>query len=268
MFGALLPSRQIQTLTPLTPTTYTLLIPPLPTFTHLVVFLLPDALLPPDTAAAVYIRFPGSANSEFRFLGAIGNEKPSAIFRVRDGRGEGGGEGGGFEGGGMGNGGGGGEDEMVDEEEGSGLGGANGAGAGAGKGGIGGGEEDIALGIAIEPLSQVLASLASLQTSSSSSVLPAPPTATPSSSTALTKLPPQQPSPPASAAVTTKVLARRIIRNAFNFLASFAGTMTVVEGREVEVVPLRAFRDWWAKFERGVEADPGFLERDDGEGDG
>jgi protein Hikeshi len=55
----------------------------------------------------------------------------------------------------------------------------------------------------------------------------------------------------------TKLLAQRIIKNAFNFLASFAGG----SGGQ-EVVPLKSFQDWWTKFERRVENDPGFLERD------
>ncbi len=57
---------------------------------------------------------------------------------------------------------------------------------------------------------------------------------------------------------TTLVLAQRIIRNAFNFLASFSG-----QAGQVEVVPLRAFEEWWRKFESRVRSDPGFLERDD-----
>lgn len=57
---------------------------------------------------------------------------------------------------------------------------------------------------------------------------------------------------------STLVLAQRIIRNAFNFLAGFSGT-----AGQVEVVPLKAFEDWWRKFESRVRSDPGFLERDD-----
>ncbi|KAK1834165.1 hypothetical protein QBC39DRAFT_32379 [Podospora conica] len=60
--------------------------------------------------------------------------------------------------------------------------------------------------------------------------------------------------------VTTLVLAQRIIKNAFNFLASFSGT-TGAGG--VEVVPLRAFEEWWKKFEARISSDPGFLERDE-----
>lgn len=57
---------------------------------------------------------------------------------------------------------------------------------------------------------------------------------------------------------STLVLAQRIIKNAFNFLASFSGT-----AGQVEVVPLKAFEEWWRKFEGRVRSDPGFLERDD-----
>ena len=56
----------------------------------------------------------------------------------------------------------------------------------------------------------------------------------------------------------TIVLAQRIIKNAFNFLASFSGN--VAGG--IEVVPLKSFEDWWKKFEGKVKHDPGFLERD------
>lgn len=58
--------------------------------------------------------------------------------------------------------------------------------------------------------------------------------------------------------IDTVVLAQRIIKNAFNFLASFSGNL---EGG-TEVVPLKAFEEWWKKFEGRVRSDPGFLERD------
>ena len=59
-------------------------------------------------------------------------------------------------------------------------------------------------------------------------------------------------------AIDTVTLAQRIIKNAFNFLASFSGNL---DGG-VEVVPLKAFEEWWKKFEGRVRSDPGFLERD------
>jgi protein Hikeshi len=58
--------------------------------------------------------------------------------------------------------------------------------------------------------------------------------------------------PPSVTSVSTKVLAQRIIGNAFNFLASFGS----------DVIPLKAFEEWWKKFERKIEMDPTFLERE------
>lgn len=58
---------------------------------------------------------------------------------------------------------------------------------------------------------------------------------------------------------STQVLAQRIIQNAFNFLSGFSGT---VGAGGVEVVPLKAFQEWWRKFENKVRNDPTFLERE------
>ncbi len=87
---------------------------------------------------------------------------------------------------------------------------------------------DITLGISIEPLASIQTQLAALQSEQQQST------------TTAAKPPPD-----------TKALAQRIIENAFNFLASFGS----------DTVPLRAFEEWWRKFERRVERDPGFLER-------
>ncbi|KAF4462437.1 hypothetical protein FALBO_10768 [Fusarium albosuccineum] len=57
---------------------------------------------------------------------------------------------------------------------------------------------------------------------------------------------------------STVVLAQRIIQNAFNFLSSFSGA---AGPGGIEVVPLKAFEDWWRKFESRVRADPSFLEK-------
>lgn len=64
----------------------------------------------------------------------------------------------------------------------------------------------------------------------------------------------------------TVLLAQRIIKNAFNFLASFSGNIPVPGSnglQGVEVVPLQKFHEWWNKFEAKIKNDPGFLERDD-----
>lgn len=89
---------------------------------------------------------------------------------------------------------------------------------------------DIVLGVSIEPAAQVNAQLANVNQRSSS----------------LAKL-----NSTSGSKVTTKLLAQRIIGNAFNFLASFGS----------DTVPLKAFQDWWTKFEKKVELDPTFLER-------
>ena len=98
----------------------------------------------------------------------------------------------------------------------------------------------VTVGISIEPAATVAAQLETLKTAAVSAE-------TPSTALVRVKHPP-----------STTVLARRIIKNAFNFLASFAGG----EGGK-EVVPLKSFQEWWNKFERRIEVDPAFLERDD-----
>jgi len=203
MFGVILPGRPCLTnLVTVSPNQFAFTFPSTPHFSHIVVFMLPGSSFPPDAAAAVYIQVSGQ--SEFKLLGAIGNEKQSAIFRVnlpgskvnREVE----------------------PDSMMD----------------AAPAAEGQPMAIVNLGISVEPAANIQSQLAALQTEGSSSM-------------ALVKR-----SPP------TKVLAQRIINNAFNFLASFAGA---AGGQEV--VPLKSFQDWWIKFERKIENDPGFLERDD-----
>jgi len=98
---------------------------------------------------------------------------------------------------------------------------------------------DLILGIDIESASSVAQQMAALTNNQNSA------------SRALTL--PRQQKP------DTLLLAQRIIKNEFNFLASFSGN---VGDGGVEVVPLKAFEDWWRKFEGRVRSDPGFLERD------
>jgi hypothetical protein len=205
------------------PTKFAFTFPASPKFNHLVVFFLPGTVLPPDTAAAIYLQTPSSNPTpngpEFQFLGAIGNEKPSAIFKVGSG----------------------GnqprlteaqqEDEMLDEDS-----------TPSRDTSVG----QVVLGISIEPAQSVAAQMAALSAQRQSST---------TTSTDLVRLPPQQKQ------ITTKVLAQRVIGNAFNFLASFAESDPSKRGEEV--IPLKSFRDWWTKFERRIEIDPTFLERED-----
>jgi protein Hikeshi len=206
------------------PTKFVFTFPSNPRFNHIVVFFLPGTILPPDAAAAIYIQLPERKRTptgpQFKFLGAIANEKPSAIFRIgpeaRDNQlpqmnAEG-------------------DDDMLDEDPSSLRSSSN---------------DTATLGISIEPAQSVAAQIAALNSPGNGLNSP----------TALARQTPQQKE------TVAKILAQRIITNAFNFLASFAESDSKKGGEEV--VPLKTFRDWWLKFERRVEMDPGFLERED-----
>ncbi|KAL2862325.1 OPI10 family protein [Aspergillus lucknowensis] len=104
----------------------------------------------------------------------------------------------------------------------------------------------VTLGISIEPVQVVAPQVAALEAESGNNKS--------GGSTELVRQTQQK-------GISTKVLAQRIIGNAFNFLASFAGSDPSGGGQEV--VPLKAFQDWWTKFERRVNVDPTFLERED-----
>ncbi|OJD22043.1 hypothetical protein ACJ73_06617 [Blastomyces percursus] len=256
MFSVVLPSRPCLTdVVPLSsdPTVpannFAFTFPALPKFSHIVIFLLPGVVLPPDTAAAVYIQFPkdlilnptnsttaNNAVPEFKFLGAIANEKPSAIFRVsfpsarrRTEAEE--------------------EDEMMDE----------GATAPVNSAEINP-NATITLGITIESVQAVASKMAALQNQGQNQLQRS---SFPSSADLVKMSVGQQGAGAVTklAAPSTKTLAQRIIGNAFNYLASFAATDPRAPGEEV--VQLRVFRDWWTKFESRIDADPGFLERPD-----
>lgn len=123
-FGVIVSGRPVITDAQIiSPTQVAYQIPSTPSFSHIVVFLLPGTTLPEGTAAAVYAQLPGT--SEFKLLGAIAPSKPSAIFKVRNGN---------AAGGGLGD-----EDAMIDEA-------ANNA-------------APLALGISLEPAAQVAAAL-------------------------------------------------------------------------------------------------------------
>ena len=217
-FGLLLPSRPVLVNpTVISPSQYAFTLPSMPSFSHIVAFLLPGTTLPDGTLAGVYILLPGTP--AFRFLGAIGTEKQSAIFRVSGG-GSVGSDGDAVR-----------VNDMMDADETSTT--DNGTAV----------DGDITVGISIESASTIALQLESLKATESSS------------STALVPVKGHLQTVP----ISTKVLAQRIIKNAFNFLASFAGT-TGAGGQEV--IPLKSFQDWWSKFERRIENDPGWLERE------
>lgn len=223
MFSCVVAGRPVITdLQTISPTQFAFNIPTQPHFSHLVVFLLPGNTLPPDTAAAVYIQLPPS--TEFKLLGAIANDKQSAVFKVNASSTSSS----------VGTAVGAGDDDMVDAAT---------ALPAAAIPPLGG--PNIVLGISVEPIGNIQAQLANLTNRPST-------TQTENSATALVKHQPQQ------TPIATRILAQRIIKNAFNFLSGFAGGTA-----GSEVVPLKSFQDWWTKFEKRIELDPSFLERDD-----
>ena len=118
-------------------------------------------------------------------------------------------------------------------------------------GGGGGGHAEVTLGISLESAASVSSQMAQLQSSH----------AKPSDSHALVVAPRNAvPNKPMDHEVKVK-MAQKIIKNAFNFLASYSGNLQ----NGVEVVPLKAFEEWWKKFEGRVRSDPSFLEREDGD---
>lgn len=146
MFGVVISGRAVLTdAQVISETQFSFSIPSAPTFSHIVVFLLPGTTLPGGAAAAVYAQLPGS--TDFKFLGAIANDKPSAIFKINN-------KTGGPAGGGLGD-----DDVMLDET----------TGAPPPTEGI----PNITLGIALEPAAQVLALLEQRKAQAAGNAAPA-----------------------------------------------------------------------------------------------
>lgn len=202
MFGVIPTGQQLitdPTTTP-SPTSCLYTLPTTKSFSHVMVFLLPNINLPDNTAAAIYlstakdvaVAAESGVTPNFRFLGGIGTGKESALFKIS---------------------------------------------SNSGPNSDGTNNDGLVIGISVEPAESVGQRLEQLSadkaTNSSVSV----------SNTSQS---------------STSILAQRIIQNAYNFLAGFSG-MAGPGG--VEVVPLRAFEDWWRKFESRIRNDPSFLEK-------
>ncbi|KAI9799830.1 MAG: hypothetical protein M1825_004391 [Sarcosagium campestre] len=246
MFAVLPAGRPVNTsLTPITPTHFALTLPAQPPINHIAVFLLPDATLPPDIAAAVYFRPP--AATEYRFLGAIGEGKESAIFSLRD---------------------------AAATDSGMVLDSSDGGDGGSGTG-------TVELGIALEPTAQVAIALGQLQRDEEERKQRRRQEQQNSAMTALITSRSAFPAPADPGAtmsdVPPKVMAQRIIQHAFNYLASFAEKRGGGDGAGVAVgggsgglnamedmIPLSRMREWWVKFEGKLDRDPAFLEKEVG----
>lgn len=177
------------------PTSFLYTLPTAKTFSHIMVFILPNISIPEGTAAAIYIgtaRDVASAvqsgrTPKFKFLGGLGTGKDSALFKVASSSAE-------------------------------------------------SGSDGLVLGISVESADSVGQRLQELASEKIETL-------------AASRDGPRQ---------TTSMLAQRIIQNAFNFLASFSGS---VGPGGIEVVPLKAFEEWWRKFEARIRADPDFLDK-------
>jgi len=157
------------------------------------------------------MQWPGK---EFQLLGAISNAKPSAIFRLRNNNSSASSSSipkpsGSYD-----------IDMAMDESTEPSV--------------------TIALGISIEPASQVEAQLGALHGGSSFT-----------STSATTALALSRPVPP-----PVTLLAQRLLRNLFNYLTSFAST-------DGQSVPLKAFEAWYQKLQHKLAQDPTFLEKED-----
>lgn len=189
MFGVIVSGRPVLTdAQAISQTQFAFQIPSVPSFSHIVVFLLPGTTLPDGTAAAVYAQLPGT--TEFKLLGAIANEKPSAIFKVNN-------KAGGPAGGGLGSD----DDAMIDEGQ---------------QAPVDGNIPPLALGISVEPGQQVAAALEQKKAQDVAA-------ATTTSATTGHELVLRG----SQNTVTTKVLAQRIIKNCFDFLTSWGTGDTV-----------------------------------------
>ena len=206
-FGLIIPSRPVLVEPQvISQTQYAFSFPSEPHFSHLVIFLLPGFVMPQGTLAGVYIQFARSSPN-FTLLGAIGTEKQSAIFKVRD-------------------------RPSAGQST-------------ATHNALPPSGESVSVGISIEPAAALGAQLQQIRSPQGGSSASASQMSGMQSGGDIT---------------STKRLAQRIIKNAFNFLSSFAGSAG--PGGQ-EVVPLKSFQDWWSKFERRIENDPGFLEREE-----
>ncbi|KAB2579545.1 hypothetical protein BFW01_g6195 [Lasiodiplodia theobromae] len=217
MFGVIISGRPVLTEPQaISQTQFAFQLPAAPSFNHIVVFLLPGTQLPPDTAASVYVQIPPSP--DFRFLGAVANEKQSAIFKV-DGL------------------------EQIARE-------AQAIAAAGGPAQI----PTVTLGVSIEPVAQVNTAMQARQAEKAAHQNGG------SGGSGMELVKAGAAATAATNPEAVKLLAQRIIGNAFNFLASFSGN---VGPGGVEVVPLKAFQDWWQKFGKKIEMDPSFLVRED-----
>ncbi|EPY54258.1 inositol metabolism protein Opi10 [Schizosaccharomyces cryophilus OY26] len=198
MFGAICAGRLVQTnLQQVAENQFVFQLDFAESLNHIVVFLLPTAPFAPGMGAKVYFQWPGKP---FQFLGYLTNDKPSAIFRLKNTI-----------------------QSLSDNAPCIGV--------------------TAVLGISVEPTTNFIETPAGEAAATSAVAKPLPPTTS---------------------------IAQRILRNLYNFLASFAishlppNSVGLGDLRPNDTyIPLKVFQDWHTKFLAKINNNPNFLDSDD-----
>ncbi|KAJ2816579.1 hypothetical protein GGI24_005682 [Coemansia furcata] len=195
MFGCIVAGRLVQTnLQQVDVNKYVFELPDAHSINHIVVFLLGTIPFEPGYAATVHLLWP---NKSWQMLGALSNDKPSAIFRLK---------------------------ATITPEEAASMPGVN-----------------AELGISIEPIQAVEQQLQQMrqQSGGSNALVVAQQQQTPSMPVALQ-------------------FAERTLQSLFDYAMSFAtrpdASMGAFgSGAAVQVLPVKAFEDWYNSFQRKIQ---------------
>ncbi|KAJ2756611.1 hypothetical protein GGI19_000701 [Coemansia pectinata] len=198
MFGCIVAGRLVQTnLQQVDVNKYVFELPDAHNINHIVVFLLGTVPFEPGYAATVHLLWP---NKSWQMLGALSNDKPSAIFRLK---------------------------ATITPEEAASMPGVN-----------------AELGISIEPIQAVEQQLQQMRQQ-------------PGGSNAVVVAQQQQRQQSPSAQVVLQ-FAERTLQSLFDYAMSFAtqpdASMGAFgSGASVQVLPVKAFEDWYNSFLRKIQ---------------
>ncbi|KAF9093011.1 hypothetical protein BGX29_010139 [Mortierella sp. GBA35] len=255
MFGCIVAGRLVQTnLQQVDVNKFTFQLDDAESINHIVVFLLGNLPFQPGSAATVHLLWP---NKTWQLLGMLSNEKPSAIFRLKN------------------------NNNRSTQST------AAAAGATASDMSMDSSTYTITtatavpitatLGISIEPIDVVMSQIASLPSSSSSTSTSSLP------SNALVPLSSINPNTTTTTASPDSVaaVAQKVMSHLYNHVTSFAtavlpqgSTVLVPTGgpgsamgvlanqADMSFLPVRAFNDWFQNVVRKAKADPMFLTRE------
>ncbi|KAJ1725192.1 hypothetical protein LPJ53_000615 [Coemansia erecta] len=208
MFGCIVAGRLVQTnLQQVDVNKYVFELPDAHNINHIVVFLLGTIPFEPGFGATVHLLWP---NKNWQMLGALSNEKPSAIFRLKSAAGQ---------------------DNNAQPMD----------------------TAVVAeLGISIEPIQNIEQQLQQMRQSGNLSTALVPAGGAAASTAATGGTMPLQ---------IAKQFAERTMQSLFDYATSFAtrpdATMGLFgSGAAVQVLPVKAFEDWYNTFLRKIQRDP------------